>query len=164
MVWCQGKVDKDDDLLPRVSGDEKRCGSIVTTINFMATAVPDLQFKCEEACRETSAPNRGRKSSVQAATSWAETALAQDSSSGKDRVEQSSNNFHSHRKPTSVASRCLPSREVSKKSTDGAVFSRWCGSNEFHLLYKPSVTRQDTRVCCCVEALSSWDQDDDDHT
>ena len=30
--------------------------SVVATINFMATDMPDLQFACKEACRDMSAP------------------------------------------------------------------------------------------------------------
>ena len=49
------EVNKDDDSLPKVLGDDRKYRSIVATINYMAT-VPDLQFACKEACREMSAP------------------------------------------------------------------------------------------------------------
>ena len=50
------EVNKDDDSLPKVFGDDRKYRSIVATINFMATDMPDLQFACKEACREMSAP------------------------------------------------------------------------------------------------------------
>ena len=49
-------ADRDDDLLPKVLGDDRKCRSIVATINYMATDMPDLQFACKEVCREMSAP------------------------------------------------------------------------------------------------------------
>ena len=49
-------ADRDDDLLPEVLGDDRKCRSIVATINCMATDMPDLQFACKEVCREMSAP------------------------------------------------------------------------------------------------------------
>ena len=49
-------ADRDDDLPPKVLGDDRKYRSIVATINYMATDMPDLQFACKEVCRETSAP------------------------------------------------------------------------------------------------------------
>ena len=49
-------ADRDDDSLPKVFGDDREYRSIVATINYMATDMPDLQFACKEACREMSAP------------------------------------------------------------------------------------------------------------
>ena len=49
-------ADRDDDSLPKVFGDDCEYRSIVATINYMATDMPDLQFACKEACREMSAP------------------------------------------------------------------------------------------------------------
>ena len=49
------EVNKDDDSLPKVFGDDRKYRSIVATINSMATDMPDLQFACKEACREMSA-------------------------------------------------------------------------------------------------------------
>ena len=40
----------------QVLGDHRKYRSIVATINYMATDMPDLQFVCKEACREVSAP------------------------------------------------------------------------------------------------------------
>ena len=45
-----------DDGLPRVLGDDQIYRSIVATINFMSTDMPDIQFACKEACRDMSAP------------------------------------------------------------------------------------------------------------
>ena len=49
-------ADRDDDSLPKVFGDDREYRSIVATINYMVTDMPDLQFACKEACREMSAP------------------------------------------------------------------------------------------------------------
>ena len=49
-------ADRDDDLLPKVLGVDRKYRSIVATINYMATDTPDLQFACKEVCREMSAP------------------------------------------------------------------------------------------------------------
>ena len=54
-------VDKGDVSLLKVLGDERTSRSLVTTINLMATARPDLHFACEDAIVE--------KSSVLAGTS-----------------------------------------------------------------------------------------------
>ena len=50
------EVNKDDESLPKVLGDDRKYRSFLATINFMATDMPDLQFACKEACREMSAP------------------------------------------------------------------------------------------------------------
>ena len=49
-------ADRDDDLLPKVLGNDRKYRSIVATINYMATDMLDLQFACKEVCREMSAP------------------------------------------------------------------------------------------------------------
>ena len=53
-------ADRDDDLIPKVLGDDRKYRSIVATINYLATDMPDLQFACKEACREMSAPTEGK--------------------------------------------------------------------------------------------------------
>ena len=55
-----------DDLIPKVLGDDRKYRSIVATINYVATDMPDLQLKClHQRC------SRGRKSNASAGTSWA---------------------------------------------------------------------------------------------
>ena len=39
--------DRDDDSPPKVFWDGRKCRSIVPTINYMATDVPDLQVRVE---------------------------------------------------------------------------------------------------------------------
>ena len=56
MLQCTRDADRDDDSLPKVLGDDRKYRSIVATINYMATDMPDLQFACNEVCREMSAP------------------------------------------------------------------------------------------------------------
>ena len=49
-------ADRHEGSLPKVHGDDRKYRSIVATINYMATDMPDLQFPCNEACREMSGP------------------------------------------------------------------------------------------------------------